>query len=121
MFLFFVLFCLQFLCECELRISCLKEAIEKLRIKHFSSQKTTVSSTFPIRLRFLRVLLQLGHCHLCLKGHLKLPFYSSLIVEKLTVFRTYKNVERTFVCRNFLCNLQAFICITDSNNQKPLE
>ena len=37
------------------------------------------------------------------------------------ILRTSKNVKIKFVCRNFLCNLQAFICIKYSNNQKPLK
>ena len=48
-----VIFYLRFLYESDLCISCLKEAMEKLKeINTFRVRKPTVSSTFLIRLRF---------------------------------------------------------------------
>ena len=77
-FKMFILIC-GFSAKSHLRISCLCEEMENL------TEITENDGIFYIfdQIKVFKVPLQIGHCHLCMKGHLKLrehysPFQSSL-------------------------------------------
>ena len=71
LFLETVPFHLRFLCESDLSIVLIYMRITIQRLFRVTFLKTTVSFTFPIRLRF-----QGYHCHCCLESRLKLRLQS---------------------------------------------
>ena len=70
----FCKFYLWVLCESDMRISCKKEAMEKLaEVNTFRVRKTTVSFD---QIKVSMVSLYIGHCHLFMEVHLKLRIQS---------------------------------------------